>query len=486
MPTADIVFITCPILDVDETGSWEPTMQDRFREAPTLGVYLLAAQLEHSGIEVALLDWAANVAKSIDDIAKEISSYSVALYSANSMNWATARELASRAKRLNPAQRSCIGGPHPTHYPESVFASGCFDALFRGEADLAICTIVEALLHNRTIEIPGVTWCQGNDVSIRSSFVVPNLSEIYWKPAYEKIPQGAYKTITVETSRGCKFQCTFCSITSMKNWRGQTADVVVEQLEYASLFSDVARKPIISIVDNTFTTDHQRILNLCRKLDDSRFQNRLNFDATIVDVRNEGVVEALAPFTNQFLLGAEVSNKSDAKRIKKAATPELIRYSMQILKKYGIASRAVLSFIIGFPWHTTADCLRTVRFVKDLIIEFDVQVYLQWYWPMPGSEIWRQLLDDGKVSLDMVETPGFYLTDEWFYGIRSMSRADIAYVDERIRVIQLVLNAAASRNERGALEYSSPHVRSKVHAGAARWSRPSVQRTQPISVELPH
>ncbi len=453
-----VVFVASPIMDIDESGEWVPTMQDADRESPQLGVYLLAGALKNDGWDVEIVDWVSRPQSSPSDISDLIANYEVGLFSANSMNWASALSIARLARKKNPDLRTCIGGPHPTHYPESVISSKAFDCYFRGEADVFVSTIAEALLADKRpiIRIPGLGWCSDGMNKIPSTHTESDLSAINWNPLYERVPENTFLVLPVETSRGCKFQCSFCSIPQKKNWRSYSDIVGTKNIRTANSYSNKAKTGIISIVDDTFTTDHGRIIRICDDLDAEEFRNRLMYDATLVDVRNNEVIRNLAPFTSDLLIGAEVSSKEDGKRLRKASNPRLIFEAAEVLQKYGIAHRAVFSFIIGFPWHEKKDCLRTVRLAKDLAMDYGARIYIQWYWPMPGSDIWQTLEAKNLVSMEMMDVPGFFRRKEWFYPIRKLSVDDIRDIDDRIMSVQGLLDICGTDRRYRPIEYGSP------------------------------
>lgn len=453
---APAAFIACPIMLLHE-GVLHPAMQDSYRDTPQLGTLLLLGYLKQAGKACDLIDWVAQHDLSIDQIAQRASAYDVIFFSANSMNWGTVLMLAKKIRAHNRDARICVGGPHPTQFPNSVASSGVISALFRGEADRAMVPIYEVLVENTPHTIPGFAWCDDRSEQHPPTIVQADpLDALAWRPAYDQIAPQKYFVVPVETSRGCKFVCDFCSIIGKRNWRPYSAQNAINNILLAESHLGRVKNRQISIIDNTFTTDHERTLAICKALPETRFKNMLIYDATVVDLRNERLVETLAPYTSDLLVGAEVSNKADAKRIRKAATPQLILEAAGVLKKYAISERSVFSFIIGFPWHTVEDCLRTVRFATNLILDYGVCVYLQWYWPMPGSPLWDELERSGRVGIDVVETPGFYNTAQWFYGVRDLNPDDVACVDKAIVPLQLLLNLHGVEGRRAALSYSPP------------------------------
>ncbi|MFU6384628.1 B12-binding domain-containing radical SAM protein [Pseudomonas aeruginosa] len=453
-----LAFVASPIMDVNEEGAWFPTMQDADRESPQLGVYLLAGRLKKAGWIVEIIDWVAMPGVAPAEIATKIAKFEVALFSANSMNWASALHVCRAARRINPNLKTCVGGPHPTHYPVSVIASGSFDCYFRGEADSYIALIADSLFSDSrpTIRVPGLGWSVDGESGIPETHTEQLLDPIDWEPAYDSIPSDTFLVLPVETSRGCKFQCSFCSIPQKKNWRAYSDSSGIHKLNLANKYSYKARTGILSIVDDTFTTDHYRVERICDGLDPGAFSGRLMYDATLVDARNENMVRALAPFTSDLLLGAEVSSKEDGKRIRKASNPKIIFEAAEVLQKFDISRKAVFSFIIGFPWHTKADCLRTIILAKDLALNYGARIYIQWYWPMPGSEIWRDLESKGLVNLEMMDVPGFFRRQEWFFPIRGFTIKDMQDIDDRILAVQSVLDIYSGDRRHRPLEYGSP------------------------------
>ncbi len=217
MTTESCVFVSCPVMDVIN-NKFIPVMQDAYRDSPALGVYLLAAQLRRKGYSCEVFDWVANPQISSEEVIKKLLEYRVVFFSANSLNWAIIRILAQRLKQNNPQIKTCVGGPHATYYPDSVIASGGFDSFFRGEADRYIHLIYEILALGKHHSIPGF-FCKeikGSVTKVQVS-TEDDLEQFDWHPAYDLIPASQYCTMPVLTSRGCKYHCTFCSITGKKN-----------------------------------------------------------------------------------------------------------------------------------------------------------------------------------------------------------------------------------------------------------------------------
>jgi radical SAM superfamily enzyme YgiQ (UPF0313 family) len=456
-PKARAVFVCTPVMDMAR-GKLLPAMQDARRDSPHLGVFLLLGHIKRAGLECDVMDWVSNPEMTCEDVAAVIAGYEIVFFSSNSMNWGAVHLLASAIRKQNPTVKLCVGGPHPTMYPESVERSGLFDAYFRGEADRYIALIYEILANGkRPRSLPPGLWLRKSSLTRPEVNLEYNLMELDWRVDYERVIDQSYLTLPVETSRGCKYRCAFCSIPSQANWRAYPVETALQQLEYVHQHLQRSRYKKINIVDDTFTTNHKRIIDICSQLP-AKFHGRLMYDATLLDLRNTELVSSIAPFTSDLLVGAEVSTVEDARRITKSTSPRLMQCAAKNLRDAGISGRAVFSFIIGFPWHTVNDCLHTVTFLTNLILDYGIRVYLQWYWPMPGSAIWRQLEKEQRVSIEMADTPGFYRSKSWFYSVRQITPADLNRVDERIRPLQMCLTLGNLESKHHPLEYSPPDL----------------------------
>ena len=405
-----------------------------------------------------MIDWVAEPGLNVDQVARRAAEYTVVFFSANSMNWASVRLVAERIKEINPESKTCVGGPHPTHFPDSVLGSGFFDGLYRGEGDRWIAEVFDTLRgHRRRQKVPGLMHCHG-EAELPAVVEESRLDDLDWRPAYSDVPEGVYRVLPVETSRGCRFDCSFCSIPSKRNWRGAGADRAVERLNYALGYLPRTLYRRLSIIDDTFTTDRDRIITLCSALPEDRYKGRLIYDARLVDLIHDDMIEALAPFTSDLLVGVEVANRQDGKRIKKASDPELVRRCASKLMRYEIAQRAVFSFIVGFPWQRYEDCVATLTFAADLILEFGVRAYIQWYWPMPGSAIFKELERRGLVTVEIVDEPGFYRSSEIFYSTRQITSTDVDRFEKKLWPTQLLLALHRNIPNREVMRYISPGV----------------------------
>ena len=84
------------------------------------------------------------------------------------------------------------------------------------------------------------------------------------------------------------------------------------------------------------------------------------------------------------------------------------------LHKAGLSNQIYLTFIIGFPWESEQDCLRTVHTAAKLVYEYGVSVNLNWLILYP-SKLWSERINYG-IELDesVFNDPTYMWNDKYF------------------------------------------------------------------------
>ncbi len=90
-------------------------------------------------------------------------------------------------------------------------------AIVRGEGEETAKELVDALFQGRSLRgISGTTFCDGNSVVVNPDRELTDLNAVE-PPAIDLLPppRGYADWFNIEESRGCVFQCSFCSVRSM-------------------------------------------------------------------------------------------------------------------------------------------------------------------------------------------------------------------------------------------------------------------------------
>ena len=226
-------------------------------------------------------------------------------------------EIARKFRQLNPRGRVIIGGSHATFVPEE--AAQYADHVVTGEAEALICDLVrdggEKIITGSRVEnlddlpFPDFSIADGVDTSRERMQITP-----------------------VSTSRGCPFDCTFCSVTAMfgRKYRFRSTESVIEEI---SRF----KHRRIFFYDDNFDANKARTKDLLQKMIEHKITPKWIAQVRADVAKDEEMVELMARANcNQLCIGFESVNPDVLKSYNKKQTPEDISFCIKMLHKYGI------------------------------------------------------------------------------------------------------------------------------------------------------
>jgi radical SAM superfamily enzyme YgiQ (UPF0313 family) len=222
------------------------------------------------------------------------------------------------------------------------------------------------------------------------------------------VPAGIYKTLSIESSRGCAFDCAFCSTSYRRCWRAMPTESFVDRLAQVMVHLDRAEHRIIQIVDDEFSTNPKRAMAIVDLIRERGLDPQLVYDSRATDLLADGFVESIADFTHRFLVGAECGYDEGLQRAGKRTSCRILEDAARKLYRHGISERADFSFIMGLPWETRTEVEKTIRFAMHLLGNYGVHVLLQWYCEIPGSRLWQEERERQLVHEAMYDDYGFF------------------------------------------------------------------------------
>ena len=148
---------------------------------------------------------------------------------------------AQLVKKVCPEAVVVMGGHHPSARPESVMACEALDYVLRGEGEVSLPILANAIRDRTSVEhVPGIVY-RKNDRTLHISppAVMENLDD-YSAPALHLVKNRYYKraaggTSVIMTSRGCPMRCTYCSMGDLSTlpYRQRSYDSVLAEIEVA-------------------------------------------------------------------------------------------------------------------------------------------------------------------------------------------------------------------------------------------------------------
>lgn len=338
--------------------------------------------------------------------------------------WPIQRRLIADLRERFPMALIVAGGEHITALPEySLRDCPALDLCVRGEGEHTFYEVVESWAERRDCTaVNGVAYLDASGRFV-SNGDLPRIRDVqtipwpHWPDGYLERFWAAGKSYGVCTerdmpmliSRGCPFQCTFCSSPQM--WTTlyrlrDVSDVVAEIKSYQERYDITA----VQLYDLTAITKRSWTIEFCQRLLDERIQLKWSLPSgTRSEALDRETLDYLRRTGCNYLVYAPESGSPDTlKRIKKKVQLPRLTESILEAKRQGLTLRTNL--IIGFPDETRADILQTLRYGLRLALQGVDEVSVNVFSPYPGSEIFQRLTEAGKITLD----------DEYFLGLTSM------------------------------------------------------------------
>ncbi|MFZ2089857.1 MAG: B12-binding domain-containing radical SAM protein [Desulfobaccales bacterium] len=284
------------------------------------------------------------------------------------------------------------GGPYPTSLPEAVLEFGC-DLVVRGEGENTMPLLLEALRHGKT----GII--ESNEKPELSTSPIPR---------FDLLQLSDYSAFTIQTSRGCPFDCEFCDVVNLfgRKPRYKSPQQVIAELE--TLYRLGARGSVFVCDDNfigskkhaqallqeltpwlrsrgePFKFVTQASVNLGQDLEMIDLMTAANFDKVFVGIES--------PDENVLQISHKYHNIKNP-----------LVESLQNIQQNGLA--VIGSFIIGLDGEKKGAGKRICAFLEQTAIPVAMLGILQ---AAPHTRLWHRLEGEGRLRQDMGDDLGTF------------------------------------------------------------------------------
>ncbi len=358
-----------------------------FIKQPRLGLPLLGTILRELGHEVNIfvenlgeIDWDTVVSSDLVGVSSITS---------------TAMKAYRYAEKAREAGVTVVmGGPHVTFLADEALEF-C-DYVVRGEGEETLLELIELLKGNRSADgILGLSYHgDGRTVvhnpsrPLRRSLDDLPIPDIKMIAYHEKI-----NPTPILTSRGCAFDCEFCSVIMMfvRKVRVDPADKII-----ATIRETEAEQ--IFFYDDNFILSKARTKRLLARMIREGIQVPFSAQVRIDSICKHGRVDHellhLLREAGCFLvyLGLESVNPHTLAAFNKQQSVADIAGGLAALRAYGIKSHGM--FVFG----SDADTVETLRETTDFAISHDItSVQFMLLTPLPGTRQTAQLEAEGRV-----------------------------------------------------------------------------------------
>lgn len=376
---------------------------------PPLGLASLAGALRSLGNNVSLVD-ASSRGRCVDDVAEAVLASGAQIVGVT-MNAAPyydfGVQLARKVKHETEDVVFVAGGHHATFLYSEVLRNR-FDYSVIGEGEQTFVELVETLEHEGdTHGVKGLAFLE-NGSAFKTGARSPQQNlDLLPMPAFDLFDKEYYaapifgedaRLVTLETSRGCPYNCEFCSVTAMwgRCWRFKSVIRILEELEYVKKLG----YNWVFVVDDNFMVPaniNERRL-LFKKMQDRQLDS-LSFIAQMrADMaarRPDLVWRAAQTGLRIVFIGVESGSDEVLTAMGKGTCTATTAKGVRVLHKNGILIHG--GFIVGAPYETRKQITCTVKYADQLRALGLDSAQFSIYTPLPGTKAFFQALNDGKL-----------------------------------------------------------------------------------------
>lgn len=314
-------------------------------------------------------------------------------------------QVAERIKKENPDCFIALVGTHVSALPEETLGlNTSIDAIARGEYDFTLRDLASVIDSKGDLkDVPGLSFRSNGEIlrNIDRPYMknlddLPFVSSVYKR--HLKVENYFYSItkhpqITIMTSRGCPYQCSFCVYPQTihgHTYRRRSVSNVIEEFKFIK--KEFPHVKEIFIEDDTFTLDRK----YCAEFSEKIISEGINIPWTAnsrVDVSEETLKHLKGANCRLLCIGIESGDQTILDNIRKGIKLEQIKEFVKDAKRIGILVHAC--FMVGNPGETRETLKKTLNFAKgikpDTVQFFPLMVY-------PGTEAYRWASENGYLQ----------------------------------------------------------------------------------------
>jgi radical SAM superfamily enzyme YgiQ (UPF0313 family) len=322
---------------------------------PPMGLMYVAAALEKEGCSVEIIDMAGNRPSPLYNI-----DYDLVGFTCVTPNVNIVRSLIETVPSDIPVM---VGGAHPTFVPEDALGHIQIEGEFESVARHIVADVSTGTTDYRYFGLP-VLPC---DIPIPARHLVD----------LHRYKPGGENATPIYTSRGCNFNCAFCSGFSkyraipFSNTKAELAQCV-----------DAGFNNLV-IGDDNFFIDKTHAFEILDHIRDTYPDIRLRINTDARGITNEVVRRAKEAGCVSISMGIESGSQMMLNRMNKAATVKKNAESIRLVREHGVEVKTY--FMVNFPGETEQTVQATLDFAEKIKPD---KWLLSSFAPLPGSDVW--------------------------------------------------------------------------------------------------
>jgi radical SAM superfamily enzyme YgiQ (UPF0313 family) len=286
-----------------------------------------------------------------------------------------------------------MGGVHPTFLPDEALEYA--DFVIRGEGEHSLVELVEHM-EKGTPALTGIKGLSYRDREGRNvhnpsrEFIedLDSLPEPDFSLVHNWIPSNPYP---VSTSRGCAYDCKFCSVIRMfgRSYRFKSVEATLKELKYVASVSKVTK----FIVDDDFAANKRRTKEILRGMIAEGIKARWSAQVRTDVARDPELLRLMADSgCHTLYIGFESINLKTLEEYNKKHNRQDIISCIRMVREHGLHIHGM--FVLGADADDVETIHRTADFGTDLGIDTMQFLILT---PLPGTPLFYDMMENGRL-----------------------------------------------------------------------------------------
>jgi radical SAM superfamily enzyme YgiQ (UPF0313 family) len=274
--------------------------------------------------------------------------------------------------------KTVLGGIHPSMCPDEALEFA--DSVVIGEAE----GVWQGLLEDAEKGELKRRYESGEKTDLKTSAL----------PDRSVLAGDKYFSDVVQTTKGCPFQCEFCSVFAFdgKNIRSKTVEQLVEEISNLSPDASGYKKKSIFFADDNIIADR----GFARSLFKAIKPLNLNWSCQAsINIAQDTETLALMKESGcgAILIGFESVSAENLSRMDKKVNMKMnYMEAIKRIQAHGILVHG--SFILGYDFDTEASFDELARFIEETKLLMPLVNVLT---PFPGTELFKRLEKEGRI-----------------------------------------------------------------------------------------
>jgi radical SAM superfamily enzyme YgiQ (UPF0313 family) len=361
---------------------------------PSLGILTLAAYLRRHDVEVAVVDL--TFARGTSPVSAAIRTFRPTVVGVHTKTLTLDRALAVANLARESGAFTVAGGPDAATRPET-YLDGAFDAVALGEGE-------ETLVELARVVSRGESPRGMAGIAVREETRVVRGPARPFLRSLDDLPLPAWDLIDIErylatwkrstgerrmavlTSRGCPFDCAWCSKPTFgRTYRQQSVDRVLDELR---ALKDQFRVDYVRFCDDVFGIQRAWLEELLDRMIGEHLDIQFECLARVELLKPDLLARMRRAGLARVYVGVESGSQKMLDAMNRGTKLAQVERAAEALRREGI--RQYWFLMLGYPGETVDDIARTLRLFRRFSPEeYSVSIAV----PIPGTRFYDAVKD---------------------------------------------------------------------------------------------